>query len=300
MKKSIIETHIKKYLDEMLTIGNLSETSVYNRRFELNRFYSFCLENNINDVDKISKNSIVRYLSGLRVSKSTKKTILAVLASFLDYLNNEGVVIDNVAYSIKPPKTSPRPPDHLTTQEIKNLFETEKLISPPLFVDRNLLIYSLLFYLCLRINELVNLKLSDVRIDGDRKEIWVTRKGGFIMALGLNEFLVKRFENWFAARKQFKGCDSDWVFLSKRGNRIAVRSARAVVENGIKKTGIVKNKNGPHVLRHSGASYYSKLGKDPRKIQFLMGHKNIHTTMRYLHFDSQELTEMIDSCPEII
>ena len=191
MRSISIITSIKNYLTDMHVIGTLSDSTVYNRRYELNRFCNFCNKYKIEYVNDISKNVIVSYLQSLRISKSTKSTILSILASYLDFLNTEGLIEDNAAFSIKPPKTNTKPPDHLTTEEMKKLFEVEKQKAPPLLVDRNLLIYSLLFYLCLRVSELINLKKSDVRLTGDRPEIWITRKGGDVMALSLPDFIIK-------------------------------------------------------------------------------------------------------------
>jgi integrase/recombinase XerD len=45
----------------------------------------------------------------------------------------------------------------------------------------------------------------------------------------------------------------------------------------------IKKGPGLHTLRHSFATHLFEAGYDIRKIQVLMGHKSLSTTMIYLH-----------------
>ncbi len=293
-----IEKAVDAYLHEKSVVGALSETSVYNRRYELNRFNSFCTSHDVTRVSQIHKNLIIAYLNQLKVQNSTKITILMVLGGFMDYLVDEALVLENIAALIQKPRTYQPDTDHLNTEELKRLFETEAHKAPPKSVDRNLLLLSLFSILCLRVSEVTSLKLTDVRLES--QDVWVRRKGGKIARIPLNDHLVELFRKWYAVRMQYKGSDSDFVFISSHGNPLKPRQARYIVGQALKRANIVKRQNGTHLLRHSGASLLSQAGEDPKKIQFLLGHASLATTNRYLHFDEQALQKMIARSPKFI
>ncbi len=126
----------------------------------------------------------------------------------------------------------------------------------------------------------------------------ILRKGGNVELIPINRDLKAKFENWYLSPKKFKDADkTDWVFISERGKQLATRSVRALVTTGLERAGIHKEKKGPHLLRHSGASHLSERGEDPRIIQMLLGHANIQTTSRYLHFDKERVRGLVERSP---
>ena len=68
-------------------------------------------------------------------------------------------------------------------------------------------------------------------------------------------------------------------------------SLRNVYE-GARKKANVKNGVGIHTLRHSFATHLLEAGYDIRKIQVLMGHSRLSTTMIYLHVSRETLSKV--------
>lgn len=84
----------------------------------------------------------------------------------------------------------------------------------------------------------------------------------------------------------------EWLFPSAQtGNAICRRTLYYIYENARKKAGISKGK-GPHTLRHCFASHLLEAGYDLRKIQILMGHKSLSSTIIYLHVSRQTLSSI--------
>ena len=283
------------YFDEMNAIDRLNSVTIYNRSFELNRFINYCISINIEKPHLITKKTIISYLGKLNITSASKKTVMFILERYFDYLVSENLILDNLVSTIPKPKSYMPESDHLSLDELNTLFQSEALNAKDKYIDRNLLLLTLFTNLCLRVSEVLNLKFKDVRLD--TKEIWIKRKRGKIAKIYMNDHIIEKFKNWYVKREEFKGSESEWVFLSTRGNQLTARQTRHIISQSLKKAGIEKRKSGTHLLRHSGASLLAESGENPTMIQYLLGHENIATTNRYLHFNSKAMKEMVQRSP---
>lgn len=68
-------------------------------------------------------------------------------------------------------------------------------------------------------------------------------------------------------------------------------AVRCIYEKARKKAGLTKGE-GIHTLRHSFATHLLEAGYDIRKIQVLMGHTRLSTTMIYLHVSRETLSKI--------
>ncbi|MBF0451677.1 MAG: tyrosine-type recombinase/integrase [Candidatus Magnetomorum sp.] len=295
-RKIAVDEAIEEYLAYSQSIGALSESSVFNRRLELNRFHRYCKSKKIEWVTDIKKHVVIMYLGSLSIQNNSKKTIMIILTTFFDYLVTERLVLDNLLANIKKPRIFLADGDYLSLEEINRLFYAEAQTTSEKLVDRNLLLLSLFTVLCLRVAETIQLQKSDIHLED--KRLWVKRKGGKIAKLPMNDDLVDRFHNWLDVRAQFKNAEKvPWIFISTHGRQMTVRQARNIVMDALDKAEINKRKKGPHLLRHSGATLYLKQGEDIKTIQYLLGHSNLTTTSRYVHSDSDALETSISNCP---
>jgi len=80
--------------------------------------------------------------------------------------------------------------------------------------------------------------------------------------------------------------------IKKTGNKpLSYEAVRCVYEKARNKAGI-KEGEGIHTLRHSFATHLLEAGFDIRKIQVLMGHSRLSTTMIYLHVSRETLSKI--------
>lgn len=85
-----------------------------------------------------------------------------------------------------------------------------------------------------------------------------------------------------------------YLFPSSYKNKdkpLSYETLRTVYDKARKKAG-VKNGEGLHTLRHSFATHLLEAGYDIRKIQVLMGHTRLSTTIVYLHVSRETLSKV--------
>jgi site-specific recombinase XerD len=157
----------------------------------------------------------------------------------------------------------------LSQQEVKRLLGVCTLLKHRILLG--------LTYGCgLRCGEVRNLKVADA--DLDRGMLHVRHgKGGKDRYLPLGAMLIRGIQTYLATEKP-----SNWLFEGVGGAVFSQRGTQWVVEQAVKKAGIIKDVS-THTLRHSYATHLLEQGLDIVSIQYLLGHENIETTMIYLH-----------------
>ena len=277
-----IEESIDAYLDHMYEYGQLSNSSVDNRRIELKRFLKFCNNIKISKPHKLHKNHFKEYIKRLNVSNGTKNTLINIYRSYFDYLVEEAIILDNIASTVKRPKINKAMPDYLTLDELEKLYQLEAQKASPKVVDRNLLILSIFVELGLRVSELVNIKMTDV--DLESRQSWVTRKGGRTKKVPFPESIKEQIETWLDVRPTFKNSETEeWLFLSTTGRQLNRKQVYEIISNAVNRAGLVKRKKGPHLLRHTGATLRSMRGDDSEAVRNWLDHKTDVMSRIYNH-----------------
>jgi site-specific recombinase XerD len=129
----------------------------------------------------------------------------------------------------------------------------------------------------LRMNELRLIKISDV--DLDRKQVRIKmgkgRKDRYVV---LSDFIASRFKNYLHEVKP-----QVYLFEGQTpGEPMGGRSIQYIINEALRKTEIIKQVS-MHTLRHSFATHLLEDGLDIHSIQRLLGHKDMRTTLVYLH-----------------
>lgn len=135
----------------------------------------------------------------------------------------------------------------------------------------------------LRVSELVSLRVGD--IDGERQLLRIEQGKGakdrqVIIAPGLHRQL-RRY--WQLQRP------IQWLFPSEQQpqNHINISTAQRIYHRAKDKAGIHKI-GGIHSLRHAYATHQLENGLAVHQLQRLLGHQNLQSTMRYVHWVPSE------------
>ncbi len=195
------------------------------------------------------------------------------------YLYEEGYtdsILTERIKNVKQPKTIIKT---FTEQEVKKM--TEYYSGHTFMEVRNRLMLMTFFDTGIRVSELIDLKLSQVKDEyilirgkGDKER--VVPKSPL-----LNKWMFKYLstrENFFAYRRVPEN-----VFLSRNGRPMTTEAIHRVIKIAGKAVGVSRDiRVSPHTCRHTFAQMQLKNGLDLYSLSRLMGHSNISITQRYL------------------
>lgn len=128
-------------------------------------------------------------------------------------------------------------------------------------------------YSCgLHLNELLNLKIKDIR--SSEKIVRINQsKGKENRIVSLPDKLIDILRDYYLVYKP-----SNYLFEGEKGNRYSERSVQLVSKKSLGNAKM-KTEGTVHTLRHSYATHLIQSSIDVRVVQELLGHENMKTTM---------------------
>ena len=279
IEKSLSDNTITAYLRDVHSLINYLEDNQKTNRSPLD----------------ITKEDIQDYLIYLHretnISEMSQARRLSGLRAFYKYLLYEDSINVSPMEWIESPAITRKLPTVLSFEEIELIENTIDVSSPECF--RNKAIIETLYACGLRVSELVNLKLSNLKFaDGF---IIVQGKGDKQRIVPIGTYAIKlmnHYINDIRVHLPIKQEYVDIVFLNRRGKRLTRVFVFMMIKEAVEKAGIKKTIS-PHTFRHSFATHLLEGGADLRAIQMMLGHESITTTEIYTHIDRHYLEDAI-------
>ena len=266
---------LENYINYLKNIKNYSAHTCKAYESDLKQYVSYLNES---DSDLFDNKNFVNYLFEKGLAKSTINRKLTSINNFLEWASK--IEKNKSYYKFESIKTERKLPNILTSNYINTLIN-ELPINTPKEV-RNKAIVELLYSSGLRVSEVVNLKLNDMK---DNKSLRVVGKGRKVRILPMTDQAYKIIKLWIKnSRKNFlNDQDNSYLFLGVRGKQLSDREVRRIVKSS---TGTF-----PHNLRHTFATHILDGGADLRVVQELLGHSDPTTTQLYTHVSKKKLQE---------
>jgi len=226
--------------------------------------------------DKIDQEEVEDYLLNLRQELKRSASTCNVVISGLRFFYEHTIKDESVKLRLPPRKKTKRLPEVLSREDVNRVISSLANI-------KHRVILMTAYSAGLRVSELVSLRQE--HIDSSRMVIRVDQgKGKKDRYTILSQRLLNELRIYYKAYRP-----ENWLFPGKNLiQHISISSAQRIYYKAKKKAGITKGK-GIHTLRHCFASHLLEAGYDVRRIQILMGHKSLSTTMAYLHVSRQGL-----------
>jgi integrase/recombinase XerD len=177
----------------------------------------------------------------------------------------------------------------LSKQEVMSMLYAAGLL-------KHQLLLSLLYGCGLRCNEVRSIKLE--HIDCDRLKLHIVQsKGNKDRIVPLSVHHVRIIQRYIAAEHPQVYLFNGAVKENEFGNHYSQRGVQWVVNRVAKQAGITKAVS-THTLRHSYACHLLEDGLNIITLKELLGHRNIETTMEYLHLcqlDDRKMFSPLDT-----
>jgi integrase/recombinase XerD len=227
--------------------------------------------------DRLTAAEIQSYLLYLIEERKLASSSCNVALHGLRFFYHETLKRPDMQFAIPRARAPQRLPDILSREEIERLFTAANLLK-----HRVLLMTT--YAAGLRVSEVCALKVTD--IDSERMTIRVEQgKGAKDRYTLLSPRLLKELRlYWQAHRPKL------WLFPAARdADRPLNAHAAQRMFYAARDQAKITKRCGIHGLRHAFATHLLEAGTDVHTIQRLMGHTDIHTTMRYFHLASQKI-----------
>jgi integrase/recombinase XerD len=307
---------LRAVINEMSKNGFKGPKNYYNCNKIL---YDFLLEFKIESLSKINSPMLKYFLSDYKgldeYSFVYKRNIYVLIKNFLTYIENKN--------TIRTKKRKFKQHNFKLTKDIIKALGKEKkniaYLTPHdeyfRFLDalevtpwqkskklRNALMLKLILVTGVRVSELTSIKLKDIEIKKDINtvNIIIIGKGNKKRIVNIALTLIeKELEECMYYSREI---GSEFLFSTANGVAVNDRYVNTLVVKVMEVAKIApKEKNGPHLLRHSAATFLSAVaGFDIAKLQVYMAHEDIQTTKKYVHLDTEVVKEISTRVNEII
>ena len=274
---------LSEYLEFLEIEKGLAENTLDAYRTDLNSFFDFCSDTDIDKIQRTGINSYIRNLHEKHYSPTSIMRKTASLRGFFKWANSNGIIKDNPAITLEQPKIPQKLPKVMTIEEV-NILLNQNL------TNLQRVIAELLYGCGLRVSELVNLKTNDY--DLNSKFLECTGKGSKDRIVPMGKKAIKAIKEFLPERDynmQKYNIQSKFLLINEHGKHVTRQEVYTFIHEQGKK---LHKSISPHTLRHTFATHLLENGADLRVVQELLGHSNVSTTQLYTHISKKRLKEV--------
>ena len=268
---------IDEYIEYLEKIKGYSKNTITSYKTDIKKYFEYINKHNKN-YDEIEK--YIQSLSKSKYAKSTLNRKIVSISSFFNWCINQKKLNIKDIKQIKNIKTERKLPTILTSNYINNLLDTIPTSTSKEIRDRTII--EILYSSGLRVSELTNLKVNDLK---NNKSLKVLGKGNKTRILPMTDKSYNYMNLWLSKyRSEYKNEKSgNYIFLGVRGGKISDREIQRIVN--------LRLGTFPHSIRHTFATHLLDGGADLRVVQEMLGHTDPSTTQIYTHVSKKQLKE---------
>jgi integrase/recombinase XerD len=276
---------VKSFLDYLRVEKGLAPLTVSSYQSDLIQFAEF-LAARRRTLLQARREDVRGFLSQLFANDVKDRSVarkLSALRHFYKYLLLDRLIKHDPTLEIDSPRQWKVLPKSLATAEIDSMLESAGRAgdskSSAALAQRDLAIVETLYAGGLRVSEVINLKVEDLKLEmgyllvrgkGDKERIVPIGKAA---QDGIRAYIEDGREALLNGRV------SAMLFVRRGGGRLT----RQRVWQMVKAASAAGRHASPHMLRHSCATHMVAKGADLRTVQTILGHADISTSQIYTH-----------------
>lgn len=263
-----------------------SEHTVIAYQTDLAQFQTYFEFKEISELSELTSLGIRSWVVHLIDSGLTNRTVnrkVAALRTLFKWLRKEGIVASNPMVKIHGPKNEKRLPVFAKESDL----ETDKLAD--LFTNdfdgmRDALMVELFYQTGIRLNELINLKETDI----SEQTIKVLGKRNKERLIPISSVLYSQIEKFVSCKAKIH-TNTKYLLILANGNKLYPTFVYRKINLYLSRATNLDKKS-PHVLRHTFATHMLNRGSGLETLKDLLGHANLAATQVYTHNSFAQLT----------
>lgn len=278
MNEMVNRTNLNIYelKEKYLNYIDVSDNTVKTYEVGLLQFINYLQQNDISFPQRKDIINFRNYLEQYHKPTTVNSYIVAV-RNFFAWLEYEGFAKD-IAKNVKGMKVSN---EHkrlsLTVEQCKEVLGNVKDL-------REKVLFLLATTCGIRANEIVNIRVEDFKEKEGKVCLYLLGKGrdykqDYVIITPDILDLIKEYIKVYNI--------SDYLFVSSSNNnkngKLTTKTIRLMIKDMFARVGIVGDEYCCHSLRHTFATLSIQGGKDIREVSQALRHKNIQTSLIYIH-----------------
>ncbi len=286
-----MQKEIDSFISYLHNIKQSSTNTQMSYQRDLKKFMAFCETRGITSVSQLKAQDLEAYVNVMGEEQFKPATVsrnIASLKAWVHFLQEEGVLQEDISSSLKVPKIEKKIPEIMSMNEVGTLLEQPSGDNPKEIRDKAML--ELLYATGIRVTELISLNLEDLNLQMN----YITCKDGSkerMIPFGpkARSALLQYIES--AREKMILDGESHVLFVNCSGKAMSRQGFWKLIKYYAKKAGITADIT-PHTLRHSFAAHLVENGADLKSVQEMLGHSDISTTQIYANMNHNHLREV--------
>lgn len=279
------ESIVKRFIDYLKIEKGLARLTVAAYTTDIDQFAEF-LQGRTRALVTAQRDDVRQFIQQLFSNQVDGRSVgrkLSALRHLYRYLLLDGDIRHDPTLNIDSPRQWKVLPKSLAQSEVETTLTNPRKAKHKLdaaIVLRDQAMLELLYACGLRVSEVVNAKLEDLKLD--MGYLLVRGKGDKERVTPIGAPALKRLEQYLQEARPViaNGRSSPLLFIRNGAKPLTRQRVWQMVQAAARLSG---RKASPHMLRHSCATHMVENGADLRTVQTILGHADISTTQVYTH-----------------